>query len=326
MCSVNRTERIARFVELLHGWYLLHKRALPWRDLWDLEEHDRAYRVWISEVMLQQTQVSRVIGSYKKFIQQFPTVHDLAKATNTEILVAWRGMGYNSRALRLRDGAKIVSEQFDGTFPNDMHALVSIKGIGAYTAGAIRTFAFDLPTPAIDVNVRRILQRVFIGPEEPSGDWKTSDRGLQELMFDIIFAWKAAGHRGSDLLSALMDYGSLVQTKTNPKWEICVFTEAGIMKATPKNWVAPVRGAAKEKLRKEPGRYVGPTYIPNRIFRGRIVEALRDHPDGLSFEEIGKWISPDHREELHEWQEQMIKKLIQDGMLKKRGDRYLLAD
>lgn len=326
MPSVTHTERVDRFVELLHGWYLLHRRELPWRDMWDLEESDRAYRVWISEVMLQQTQVSRVIGSYKKFIQQFPTVHDLAKATNAEILVAWRGMGYNSRALRLRDGAKIVSEQFGGRFPYDVQTLQTIKGIGAYTAGAIRTFAFDAATIAIDVNVRRILQRVFVGPEEPDGNWKTTDKQLAVIMFDVLSAWRDHQYKPSDLLSALMDYGSLVQTKNNPKWDICVLTEAGITKATPKNWTPPIRGAAKEKLRKEPGRYVGPAYVPNRIFRGRIVEALRDHPDGLNFEEIGKWISPDHREELKEWQEQLIKKLIQDGMLKKTGEKYVLAD
>ncbi len=325
MRSVTHKERVDRFVEVLHAWYVLHRRELPWRDMWDLEEHDRAYRVWISEVMLQQTQVSRVIGAYKKFIQEFPTVHDLAKATNAEILVAWRGMGYNSRALRLRDGAKIVSERFDGKFPYDVQTLQTIKGIGAYTAGAIRTFAFDMATIAIDVNVRRILQRVFVGPEEPDGNWKTTDKQLSVIMFDVLNAWRDRQYRASDLLSALMDYGSLVQTKNNPKWEICVLSQAGIMKATPKNWVPPVRGAAKEKLRKEPGRYVGPTYIPNRIFRGRIVEALRDHPEGLNFEEIGAWISPDHREELHEWQDQLIKKLIQDGMLENNGKKFVLA-
>ncbi len=293
--------------------------------MWNLPENDRAYRVWISEVMLQQTQVSRVIGSYKKFIQLFPTVKKLGAATNSEILIAWRGMGYNSRALRLRDGAKEIALKNGGNFPHELQDLIAIKGIGAYTAGAIRTFAFDLPTPAMDVNIRRIIHRVFVGPENSDGTWTESDDVLTKILQDVIDAWLAAGHRGSDLYSALMDYGSMVQTKNNPKWDICVFTQEGIMKATPKNWSAPTPGRAKEKLKKEPGRYVGTKYIPNRIFRGRIVEALRDHPKGLKIDEIAKWISPDHGQEPKGWLEALIKKLIQEDMLKKVGGKYVLA-
>jgi A/G-specific adenine glycosylase len=319
-------ERIDGFVETLWKWYRTHKRDLPWRDLWDLPENDRAYRVWISEVMLQQTQVSRVTGAYKKFIQQFPTVKRLGAATNAEILIAWRGMGYNSRALRLRDGAKEIAITHKGKFPHELQDLIAIKGIGAYTAGAIRTFAFDLPTVAMDVNIRRVLHRVFIGPENADGTWSGNDKKLSALLQDVIDAWIAAGHRGSDLYSALMDYGSMVQTKNHPKWEICVLTQKGIMKATPKNWSVPVRGRAKEKLKKEPGRYVGSTYVPNRIFRGRIVEALRDHPKGLKIEEIAKWISPDAGQEPKGWLEGLIKKLEQDGMMRKKGSSYLLAE
>lgn len=322
---MTRTERIDAFVAALHAWYRTHRRDLPWRDLWKLRQDDRAYRVWISEVMLQQTQVSRVTGAYKKFIQEFPDVHALGAATNREILVAWRGMGYNSRALRLRDGAKEIATAHGGKFPHELHDLIAIKGIGAYTAGAIRTFAFDLPTPAMDVNIRRILHRVFVGPENDDGTWSADDKMLMAILADVIAAWLAAGHRGSDLYSALMDYGSLVQTKNNPKWDVCVLTEEGIMKATPKNWKPVARGTAKEKLKKEPGRYVGTKYIPNRIFRGRIVEALRDHPKGLKLDEIGNWISPDYSEKLQPWLQELIKKLEQDGMLAKKGKIHVLA-
>ncbi len=322
---MTRSERIDRFVDTLKEWYSTHRRELPWRDLWDLGENDRAYRVWISEVMLQQTQVSRVVGSYKKFIQQFPTVKKLGGATNGEILLAWRGMGYNSRALRLRDGAKDIATTHKGAFPRELKDLIAIKGIGAYTAGAIRTFAFDLPTPAMDVNIRRLLHRTFVGPENADGTWSMDDKKLSALLQDVIDAWVAAGHRGSDLYSALMDYGSLVQTKNNPKWEICALTAKGIMKATPKNWMTPKRGAAKEKLKKEPGRYVGTTYVPNRIFRGRIVEALRDHPKGLELDEIGKWISPDYSAELKPWLHGLIKKLAQEKMIEPSGAAYRLS-
>lgn len=321
-------------MEVLHEWYQLHRRELPWRDLWNLDEQDRAYRVWISEVMLQQTQVSRVIGSYKKFVQQFPTLHDLAKASNAEILIAWRGMGYNSRALRLRDGARVMvrgslqlAPHHDNAFPQAMEALMSIKGIGAYTAGAIRTFAFDLPTPVIDTNIRRILHRTFVGPENADGTWRTDDKKLGTLMSMVMDAWIAAGHRGSDLLSALMDYGSLVQTKSNPQWEICVLTDQNIMKTTPRQWAgrASRRGVPIRRSKTEPGRMVGAAFIPNRIFRGRIVEALRDHPNGLKIGEIAKWISPDAGQEPKGWLEGLIKKLEQEKMIQKRNSRYVLA-
>lgn len=323
---MNRSDRINAFVRALHEWYGTHRRDLPWRDLWNLRENDRAYRVWISEVMLQQTQVSRVIGSYKKFIQEFPTVEMLAAATNAEILMAWRGMGYNSRALRLRDGAKEITMKHGGTFPHEFVDLIAIKGIGTYTAGAIRTFAFDLPTPAMDVNIRRIIHRTFVGPENVDGTWSADDKTLSGILRDVIDTWIAAGHRGSDLYSALMDYGSLVQTKNNPKWEICVLTEKGVMKTTPKKWIVPTRGTTKEKLHKEPGRYVGTKYIPNRIFRGRIVEALRDHPKGLKLDEIGKWISPDYSQELQPWLHGLIKKLAQEKMVVQIGKNIRLSD
>ncbi len=323
---MSQKERIDQFVELLSEWYQTRRRDLPWRDLWDLSQDDRAYRVWVSEVMLQQTQVSRVVVSYKKFIQEFPTIKALAAATNAEILIAWRGMGYNSRALRLRDGATEILEKHAGHFPHGVEDLTAINGIGEYTAGAIRTFALDLPTPAIDVNIRRILHRTFVGPENVDGTWSMSDRELAELLQEVIDAWLDAKHRGSDLYSALMDYGSLVQTKTNPKWDACVLTEKEIMKATPRNWRPPRRGAAKEKTKQEPGRYVGTTYVPNRIFRGRIVEALRDHPKGLKIGEIAKWISSDHGQEPAGWLEGLIKKLEQDGMVVQLREKIRLAD
>lgn len=323
--TMHRSEHIHRFVEVLHEWYQTHRRELPWRDLWNLDEQDRAYRVWISEVMLQQTQVSRVIGSYKKFIHQFTTLRDLAKATNAEILIAWRGMGYNSRALRLRDGAGQIIAMHEGTFPYELSDLIAIKGIGAYTAGAIRTFAFDLPTPVIDTNVRRILHRTFIGPENTDGTWSTDDKKLGMLMKKVMDAWIVAGYRGSDLLSALMDYGSLVQTKNNPQWAICVLSEQGIMKTTPKNWKPVVRGSAKEKLKKEPGRYVGTTYVPNRIFRGRIIDALRDHSKGLKIGEIAQWISPDAGQEPKGWLEGLIKKLEQERLIQQKNGTYVLT-
>lgn len=320
---MQRAERIDRFVHILSEWYAGHRRELPWRDLWSLSRDDRAYRVLVSEVMLQQTQVSRVIGSFKKFIQEFPHAEALAQASNRDVLVAWRGMGYNSRALRLRDGARMIRDDFNGRFPENVADLRSIKGIGPYTAGAIRTFAFDLPTPCIDTNIRRILHRTFVGPEAKDGSWKLEDASLLTLCAEVMDAWLAAGHRGSDFLSALMDFGSLVQTKSNPKWDLCPLTKAHIMKTKPGSVAASLRDSRTKKS--EPGRMSGGKFVPNRIFRGRVVDVLRDHPQGLTSDRIGEWISSDYRAELKPWVDQLIKKLVQDRMLQKQGKKYVLA-
>lgn len=339
LVHVKDSQRINGFCTAIWEWYGVHKRELPWRDMRISDVHERAYRVLVSEVMLQQTQVSRVKIVFKDFLEKFSSMKDLALANNAEVILAWRGMGYNSRALRLRDAARTIVQDFDGKFPHELDQLRSIKGIGPYTAGAIRNFAFNIPTPCIDTNIRRILHRTFIGPENTDGSWEVNDGKLMEVAAEVLKNAldrkpetrnpKLETIRGgaADWHAALMDYGSLIQMKTNPKWDICILTSRGLMKTTPENWVAPVRGAAKEKLKKEPGREVGGVYIPNRIFRGRIVESLRDARGGLSFEEIGRDICIDWDKKLHQdWLKNMIKKLVQEEMLRRKGKVFVLAD
>ncbi len=337
---VKMDEQISGFTEAIWEWYATHKRSLPWRDMPIEDDTERAYRVLVSEVMLQQTQVSRVIIVFRNFLDRFGSIKNLADASNADVIMAWRGMGYNSRALRLRDAARSVVINYNGVFPSDYDQLLSIKGLGPYTASAIRNFAFNLPTPCIDTNIRRILHRTFVGPEEADGSYHMADKDLlkiaeQVLQVAIQSCHPEPGRRMSQFErphcdtanwhAALMDYGSLVQTKTSPKWDQCILTERRLMKTTPNNWTPPVRGAAKEKLKKEPGRLVGSVYIPNRIFRGKIVEALRDSSDGLSEEEIGRQICIDWNPDLRPWLNKLVKKLVQDKLLKEGLDRYSLS-
>jgi len=321
------SDRTSQFCNAIWEWYGRHKRTLPWRDMDISDDSERAYRVLASEVMLQQTQVSRVTIVFKDFLSRFSSLESLAAATNAEVILAWKGMGYNSRALRLRDAAKSVVEQYNGVFPHDFDALLSIKGLGPYTAAAIRNFAFNIPTPCIDTNIRRILHRTFVGPETVEGTWSMSDKKLLEIAASVLGEAidGKPDHDARNWHAALMDFGSLVQTKNNPKWDICPLTDANIMLTTPANWIPPVRGAAKEKLKKEPGRMLGSTYIPNRIFRGRIVEALREHPDGLSFDQIGAEICTDWAEEYREWLKGLLVKLETDGMLREKGENFILG-
>lgn len=336
MTDRNHMEGFAREI---WAWYARHKRALPWRDLLIRDDTQRAYMVLVSEIMLQQTQVPRVVVIFRQFLERFPTLKDLAEASNKEVILAWRGMGYNSRALRLRDAAKIILKDHGGVFPKEMKELLSIKGIGPYTAAAVRNFAFNIPTPCIDTNIRRILHRSFIGPERADGTWEASDKELlllaEELLEVAIDGQKdhdakmvrQAHHDTSfpkdaaNWHAALMDFGSLVCTKTSPKWEICPLTANGLMKAAYK-----VPALYKKRAKKtEPGRMVGAKFIPNRIFRGRIVDALRDAKKGMTLEEIGSEIATDWNPEEHEkWLEAIVDKLVSEEMVRRKGKRIAL--
>ncbi len=348
---MKKKERYSLFVETMWDWYACHKRTLPWRDLEIADPDQRAYLVWVSEIMLQQTQVSRVITSYKNFIQTFPNIQELSKASNREVLMTWRGMGYNSRALRLRDGATLIVEKFNGKFPSEMDELRSIPGIGHYTAAAIRNFAFGIPTPCIDTNIRRILHRTFVGPEQANGSWKKDDRFLLKIAEKVLIAalglhskkavpkagsacleahqigkgWSAEGKplglpSASDWHAALMDFGSLVCTQRNPKWDICPLAKAGISKSAFKTPI-PIK-----KTKKEPGRLVGTKFIPNRIFRGKIIDALRDHENGLSIDQLGPLIAMDWNEREHrEWLKALIENLKRDHLIANRSQKIVLS-
>lgn len=328
---VKRQDRINGFVTEIWSWYSRHKRELPWRDLKDKDDTQRAYKILVSEVMLQQTQVPRVIVIYKRFLEQFPTIADLARAGNKEVIIAWRGMGYNSRALRLRDAAKIIVDQHAGIFPHDFNQLVAIKGIGPYTASAIRSFAFNIATPGIDTNIRRVLHRTFFGPENADGSFSVSDKKLLVLCTDVLNEWMKQGHNARDFFAALMDFGSLVQTKSNPKWDVCPLTEKGLMKTTRKSYKsqATSRGIARyapTKIKKEPGRMEGARYVPNRIFRGRIVDALREDVKGLTLEKLGSHICLDWQPSLKPWLKAILSKLERDELLARSGSRFVLKD
>ena len=144
--------RIPRLTERLLAWYRENARDLPWRHT------DDPYRIWVSEIMLQQTRVAAVLGYYARFLERFPTASALAAAPEAELLKCWEGLGYYSRARNLQKAAKIVAEQ--GEFPTDYDALLALPGIGEYTAGAIASAAFGLPCPAVDGNVLRVMTRL----------------------------------------------------------------------------------------------------------------------------------------------------------------------
>ncbi|MGX7244622.1 A/G-specific adenine glycosylase [Enterococcus quebecensis] len=201
-------ETLKSFQETFIAWYEKEKRNLPWRVNLD------PYRIWISEIMLQQTRVDTVIDYYYRFMEWFPTIQDLAEAPDDKLLKAWEGLGYYSRARNLKIAAQQIVTEFNGEMPKTIEEIRQLKGIGPYTAGAIGSIAFQLPEPAIDGNVMRVVSRLF----EISDDIaKSSSRKVfEEAMYKIIDQ-----KRPGDFNQAMMDLGSSICTPTSPKCEVC---------------------------------------------------------------------------------------------------------
>ena len=189
-------------------WYAGHKRPLPWRGVSD------PYRIWVSEIMAQQTQVETVVPYYRRWLQRFPTVHALAAAPLGEVLACWEGLGYYARARNLHRAARIVVDQYGGRLPPTLDGLRALPGIGAYTAAAIGSIAFGVDAAALDGNIQRVLARVF----DIRLDVK-STRG-QKVMRALAQSLVPAGRAG-DYNEALMDVGATVCTPRTPQCPIC---------------------------------------------------------------------------------------------------------
>jgi len=153
--AVQNIQDIQDIQDSLRGWYFTRRRRLPWRDV------PTAYRVWVSEIMLQQTQVATVIPYFERFLAAFPTVEALATAPEEAVMSQWSGLGYYRRARNLHAGAKKVASELAGQIPNNVEDLLTIPGVGRYTAGAIASIAFGVRAPLLDGNVARVFARVF---------------------------------------------------------------------------------------------------------------------------------------------------------------------
>ena len=193
--------------DLLLPWYKKNRRELPWRDT------TNAYNIWLSEIMLQQTRVEQGLPYYLKFLEHFPTVHHLAKASEQEVLTLWQGLGYYSRARNLHETAKHISQN-GGEFPASYTELLKLKGIGEYTSAAIASFAYQLPHPVLDGNVYRVIARLY-NYEEPVNTTK-GKKDISELL-NAVFDH----HNPADFNQAIMELGALVCTPKNPNCKDC---------------------------------------------------------------------------------------------------------
>ncbi|MDX9845428.1 MAG: A/G-specific adenine glycosylase [Tenuifilaceae bacterium] len=200
------------FKSILAKWYGVYKRDLPWRYTSD------PYQIWVSEIILQQTRVAQGIGYYKRFISTFPTVFDLANAHEDQVLKVWQGLGYYTRARNMHSAAKRIVSDFGGVMPCTYEDLLKVKGIGIYSAGAIASFAFKLPVPAIDGNVYRIMARIFGVFSLP-----TTSSGKKEF-FQLVLDLMDKESPDS-FNQALLDFGALQCVPRNPKCTDCPFME-----------------------------------------------------------------------------------------------------
>jgi A/G-specific adenine glycosylase len=203
-----RPALVRHFQRRLLAWYARHGRDLPWRRT------RVPYRVLVSEIMLQQTQVDRVIPKYRQFLRRYPTLRALAAAPVEQVRRIWYPLGYNIRPVRLHAIARETIARYGGRLPDDATALRTLPGVGRYTAGAILSFAFERDVAVLDTNVRRVLTRVFLGRRRTAR--LRGDQALWELAETLV----PAG-RGYDFNQALMDFGATWCTPRRPRCAAC---------------------------------------------------------------------------------------------------------
>jgi A/G-specific adenine glycosylase len=202
-----------RFRRRLLTWYRANGRDLPWRQTSD------PYHILVSEIMLQQTQVDRVLPKYREWLDKYPSLEALAAAPEEDVTHTWRPLGYNIRPRRLQSIARESVSRYGGQLPSDAATLLSFKGIGAYTAGAIRSFAFRQRAAILDTNVARVLFRVFIG----EGDIKA--HAMRKHLWSVSEAL-VPRKDVFDFNQALMDLGAIVCVARKPKCEVCPMTKS----------------------------------------------------------------------------------------------------
>jgi A/G-specific adenine glycosylase len=301
-------EQLTRVHSNLLLWYAAKHRDLPWRCTND------PYAILVSEIMLQQTQVHRVLPKYEQFMAAFPTLADLAAASTAEVISVWVPLGYNMRAIRIQSIARQVMKEYGGSLPNSIEELLKLKGIGRYTAGAIVCFAYKKQVAMVDTNIHRVLHRIFFGLDlsEPT---LTNDKKLafaeQVLPDGKAYDWN----------QALMDLGATICTSSNPQCSRCPLQDVCKTYSEMSQYSLFPSGTVLRQLRKVAEKkesYQNPPFTStNRYFRGRIVDHLCSLPQGqrVPLTLLGPKIKQEFREDDLIWLQQLVEKLAKDGLV-----------
>ena len=293
---------IAAVNEQILAWFAANGRDLPWRQTRD------PYRVLVSEVMLQQIQVSRAIPFYLAFLERFPTVQSLAEAPIADVIRVWGDLGRYRRIAFLHRAAREIVDRFGGEVPSNVQELRSLPGVGPYTAGAVACFAYEQDVGFVDTNVRRVIGRLVLGaePGESAGQ-----RAVDDLAQRLV----PAGH-GWAWNQGLLDFGALRCTARNPKCDGCPLTT--LCAAYP---AGIEREATSRKGKPAAERFEG----SNRFYRGRILAELRarsidETDDGIPLPELGASIKSEFEEAELPWLYGVVSGLAKDGLARVSED------
>lgn len=300
MQGMPRFHSLHFFQKTLLHWFQKNQRDLPWRKT------KNPYPILLSEIMLQQTQVLRVIPYYHQFLQKFPSILDAANASSRDVILLWKGLGYNRRALYFHRLCQRIAHHYNGQLPKDGKILQSLPGIGPYTAQAIAVFAFRQPGTCLDTNSKRVLHRFFFGPNRP----KINPRIKQFFEKANSIAPK---RRSWEWNHGLMDFGSLVCGAKRPLCRQCPL--APHCKARSFFMDGGKNRRLYVKRRAEPAPVSEPK-TPNRIFRGRIVKLLCSSPThSFNPQSIGQLIKRNYSPNDREWLDSILHSLQKDGLL-----------
>ena len=289
--------KVAAVRDGLLGWFAANARDLPWRRTRD------PYAILVAEVMLQQTQVDRVIPYYERWLDQFPDVTALAGAPTADVITAWAGLGYNRRAVNLQRTARFVVEERGGVFPSDIADLLTLPGIGPYTSGAIAAFAFEQDAAFIDTNMRRVLHRVAFGPDVPNQ--LRHDREVIPVARQLL-----PPGRGWEWNQALIEFGALQCTARRPACLVCPLRPECASYPAILGALASVPKGSRKKAE-------APFAGSNRYYRGRVIDALRVAPSaGLALRELGGLVKPDFTDADLPWIDGVVAGLARDGLVR----------
>ena len=230
---MENSSNVQYFADRLLAWYDREKRDLPWRRTRD------PYRIWVSEIMLQQTRVETVIPYYENFMAKFPTLRALADAPDDEVLKAWEGLGYYSRIRHLHAAVREVCELYGGEVPDDPEAVAALPGVGPYTAGAILSIAFNRPVPAVDGNVMRVVSRFFLLEDDVA-------RPATRAKMETFVGKMMPRDRPGDFNQAMMDLGATVCTPKRPGCLVCPVMERCEARLQGREHELPVKSKAKK--------------------------------------------------------------------------------
>ncbi len=286
------TSEIDEIVETVLDWFEVHERDLPWR-------HTSPWGVLVSEVMLQQTPVARVLPVWQQWRRRWPTPHDLAIEPSSAAVAAWGRLGYPRRALRLHAAAVSICEHHDGQVPADVDDLRRLPGIGDYSAAAIASFAYGARVPVLDVNVRRVLARLTAGQESAPAQPRAAERTVAQRFTD------AAGDRAARWAAAAMELGALVCTARRPDCASCPVSKHCA-------WLAAGQPSSPQPSRSQPW------HGTNRQCRGVLLDLVRRERQGVPVAVLlDAWHDRDQAE-------RCLASLLTDGLVSRSGDQIRL--